>query len=45
MLPPKTPASPPIAPSDDVLPSWVVGLCGLAAVASLLFSLLLFLNR
>lgn len=26
-------------------PSWVVGLCGVAAVASALFSLLLFLNR
>jgi hypothetical protein len=27
------------------VPSWVVGLCGVAAVASLLFSILLFLNR
>lgn len=27
------------------VPSWLVGLCGLAAVASVLFSILLFLNR
>jgi len=27
------------------VPSWIVGLCGVAAVASALFSLLLFLNR
>jgi hypothetical protein len=27
------------------LPSWVVGICGVAAVASALFSILLFLNR
>jgi hypothetical protein len=27
------------------VPSWVVGLCGVAAVASALFSLLLFFNR
>jgi hypothetical protein len=26
------------------LPSWIVGLCGVAAVASLLFTALLFLN-
>jgi hypothetical protein len=32
------------SPSTD-LPSWIVGLGGVAAVASLLFSLLLFLNR
>ena len=34
--------------SDDAtnaVPSWVVGICGVAAVASLLFSILLFLNR
>jgi hypothetical protein len=31
------------APAE--LPSWVVGLCGVAAVASLLFTVLLFLNR
>jgi hypothetical protein len=34
--------------SDDStaqLPSWIVGLCGVAAVASALFSILLFLNR
>jgi len=36
------------APGDErpnELPSWVVGLCGVAAVASLLFTVLLFLNR
>jgi hypothetical protein len=27
------------------VPSWVVGICGVAAVASALFSILLFLNR
>jgi len=32
------------APGDAV-PSWVVGLCGVAAVASALFSILMFLNR
>ena len=32
-------------PATDAVPSWVVGLCGVAAVASALFSLLLFLNR
>ena len=26
-------------------PSWVVGLCGVAAFVSVLFSILLFLNR
>jgi hypothetical protein len=26
-------------------PSWVIGICGVAAVASLLFTVLLFLNR
>lgn len=26
-------------------PSWVVGVCGVAAVASALFSILMFLNR
>lgn len=36
-------ASPGRAP--EVLPSRVVGLCGVAAFASLLFSLLLYLNR
>jgi hypothetical protein len=30
---------------DPHLPSWVVGICGVAAVASVLFSILLFLNR
>jgi len=30
---------------EPPLPSWIVGLCGVAAVASLLFSILLFLNR
>ena len=32
-------------PVSDNVPSWVVGLCGVAAVASALFSLLLFFNR
>jgi len=36
---------PAAAPAESVVPSWVVGLCGVAAVASLLFSILLFLNR
>jgi hypothetical protein len=27
------------------VPSWMVGICGVAAVASALFSILLFLNR
>ncbi|MDP3068722.1 MAG: hypothetical protein Q8N18_00460 [Opitutaceae bacterium] len=27
------------------IPSWVVGLCGVAAVASVLFSILLLLNH
>ena len=34
--------------ADDAVhavPSWVVGICGVAAVASVLFSILLFLNR
>ena len=31
------------APAAEV-PSWIVGLCGVAAVASLLFTALLFLN-
>lgn len=31
--------------SIDAVPSWVVGICGVAAVASMLFSILLFLNR
>jgi hypothetical protein len=30
---------------EPPLPSWIVGICGVAAVASLLFSILLFLNR
>jgi hypothetical protein len=29
----------------EELPSWAVGVCGVAAVASVLFSILLFLNR
>jgi hypothetical protein len=33
------------AASRDELPSWAVGICGVAAVASLLFTVLLFLNR
>jgi hypothetical protein len=31
--------------SAPELPSWAVGLCGVAAVASALFTILLFLNR
>lgn len=31
--------------NSEPVPSWIVGLCGLAAVASVLFSILLFLNR
>jgi hypothetical protein len=38
-------SQPPPVAHPDVVPSWVVGLCGVAAVASLLFSILLFLNR
>ncbi|MCX6954301.1 MAG: hypothetical protein NTV51_19290 [Verrucomicrobia bacterium] len=30
--------------AGDELPSWVVGVCGVAAVASLLFTALLLLN-
>jgi hypothetical protein len=35
------------APAEEkaLVPSWVVGMCGVAAVASVLFSILLFLNR
>lgn len=29
----------------EPVPSWIVGVCGVAAVASALFSLLMFLNR
>jgi hypothetical protein len=42
---PPSPTRAPAARDDTPLPSWVVGLCGVAAVASLLFSILLFLNR
>lgn len=35
----------PARDDSEPVPSWVVGLCGLAAVASVLFSILLFLNR
>jgi hypothetical protein len=40
-------ASDPSSPADEktAVPSWVVGICGVAAVASVLFSILLFLNR
>jgi hypothetical protein len=31
--------------SATLLPSWLVGICGVAAVASALFTILLFLNR
>lgn len=45
-MPTRPPASAEREPlSDDPVPSWIVGLCGVAAVASALFSLLLFLNR
>jgi hypothetical protein len=40
----ESPDRPAAAPAPEALPSWVVGLCGVAAVASVLFSLLLFLN-
>jgi hypothetical protein len=30
---------------EEPVPSWVVGVCGVAAVASALFSILMFLNR
>gem|GEM_PF-3591693 len=33
------------AAEPEACPSWLVGLCGVAAAASLLFTLLLFLNR
>jgi hypothetical protein len=38
--------NPQVPPAPDIagLPSWVVGVCGVAAVASLLFTALLFLN-
>jgi hypothetical protein len=36
---------PPVGDDIPAVPSWVVGLCGVAAVASALFSILLFLNR
>jgi hypothetical protein len=32
-------------PTATELPSWAIGLCGVAAVASALFTVLLFLNR
>ena len=37
----------PTAGDDDPVPvpSWVIGICGVAAVASALFSVLMFLNR
>lgn len=31
--------------ANEPVPSWIVGICGVAAVASALFSLLMFLNR
>ena len=31
--------------AEHAVPSWVVGICGVAAVASTLFSILMFLNR
>jgi hypothetical protein len=39
-----SPVSASASPPETPLPSWLVGLCGVAAVASLLFSLLLFFN-
>jgi hypothetical protein len=42
---PPLPASPAGDEPESTVPSWVVGLCGVAAVASVLFSILLFLNR
>jgi hypothetical protein len=42
-----SPTAPRPTPGDmpaTELPSWIVGLCGVAAVASLLFTALLFLN-
>jgi hypothetical protein len=33
------------AGEPEACPSWLVGLCGVAAAGSLLFTLLLFLNR
>ncbi len=38
-------SDPPAGEETATVPSWVVGLCGVAAVASVLFSILLFLNR
>jgi hypothetical protein len=44
--PTAAPDRPPADPAAaEPLPSWLVGICGVAAVASALFSLLLFLNR
>lgn len=34
-----------LADSNEPVPSWIVGVCGVAAVASALFSVLMFLNR
>jgi len=31
--------------APEPVPSWIVGVCGVAAVASALFSVLMFLNR
>jgi len=41
--PPAPRPTPDAAPAGE-LPSWTVGLCGVAAVASLLFTALLMLN-
>jgi hypothetical protein len=35
----------PAGPEAEPPPSWLVGICGVAAFGSLLFTLLLFLNR
>jgi hypothetical protein len=42
---PQTPATDLHDRAAAAPPSWVVGFCGVAAVASVLFSILMFLNR
>ena len=47
-VPPKSTPETTIAGADDTdheVPSWMIGICGVAAVASALFSILMFLNR
>ncbi|MBI5768254.1 MAG: hypothetical protein HZA93_10695 [Verrucomicrobia bacterium] len=43
--PDRVPAPAEADPSIAEPPSWIVGVCGVAAVASALFAVLLFLNR